>query len=546
MGSLLPLVSIVILALAVHLLPLAISPYPFNNDGLPASVSARDILESGHLYLPNPVSTDITTHSESTPVFAMFLAFVGGTIGEDPLFVSQIAEAGIALLLVACVYLIVLEITRDVRAALIGAFVISVFGSFLFLTASVWREALGASLFVLLIFVYTRRNEGRMRVLEILILLLLPFVHHLVALIAYAAIGYLTVWSIAHAIINHRVTRRHYQDFTILVCAAIAALVYYNIVAFGRLAYLEPLNGLLPLMLIISALSAIMIAVLNMKKHWKGTFAPVVAGVLLLVVLWDYWHPIFSYVPSSPDSIIILYAGTAVLLAFGWYGIEMIIDSKSSYRAIPLCMLLPAITVILFAIFSPAVESKHQIVYRSFDFADPALAVGAGIASVYLFKSKRARKTVILLVTAAIITLPFGVFTQDLLGLQHETQSYEVDALQWAKDTSNGTRPHVQTDVRLAYIGSYLLDMGEDNRLPQNLIGNKSLAPKVYLIYQEYWTTRGVNDFPHGLVRPNASFMQLLMNVHNVMYIGGDVDNRLIIFFASSVGQEYNHWSPEP
>ncbi len=538
-----PMVAILVLALAVHLLPLSSSPYPFNNDGITESVAARGVLDSGHLTLPAFRGTN-NTHSESTPVFSLFLAFVGGALGQDPMFVSQIAESGIALLLVMCAYLLILEITRDVRAALIGAFVICVFGSFLFLTASVWREGLGVSLYMLLVYAFTRRVESRMRILEVLVLLTLPFVHHLVALIAYATVGFLTVWSTVHAARNGALSKRNYYDLGILAGASAGAFIYYNVVAFGRLSYLDPLTGMLPLLLLVIALSVLAVIVLSMKRHWKGTFAPMVAGLLLILVLWDYGNPIFPYDPTSPAFIIILYVASAICLAFGWYGIEMMIESQSAYRAVPLCMLLPTMAVILFALVSPAVEDKQQIIYRSYDFADPALAVGAGIASAYLLRSKRARKLTVILVASAAVTLPYGIFTQDLLGLQHETQSFEVDGLQWAKDSFGGSELQVQTDVRLAYVGTNLIGLGEDNRLPQYLHANDSLSPFVYYVYERSWSERGVNDFPHGSVRINASYMELLLRVENVLYVGGPADSGLIIFMASGVGQNTNNWYP--
>lgn len=543
-ASLLILLVLVAMAFTVHLLPLSFSNYPFNNDGLTESVAAENIVRTGHIQLPSIRSVN-GTHSESTPVFNIFLAFSGGLLGQDPMFASQFVVAGFSILTVLGAYLLAQMVTGDRRSAIVAAVFVCGFGTFLFQTASVWKVALGMPLFMLLMYAYANRTQRRMRALEIGVLLLVPLVHHLIAFVCYMTLGYLTIWSIVFTLMKGKMTRRHYEDMAIVGVASLFALLYYYEVAFGRLAYLEPLTGMLPLIFVAGILSLIAIAVLAMKNHWYGTFAPIPAIGLIVVILWDYEDPLFPYKPSAPAYLFILVGAMAVCVFFAWYGFEKIIENQASkFRAIPVGLLLPALTVILFALISPAVENKLQLIYRSFDLAVPALALGAATAFGAFFSSKRKRTVALLavLIGAILVTLPFGVYTSQLLGIRHDTQGYEVDSIGWIDGHSKSTE--VQSDERISYIAMSVFGIGKDNRLPQHLLTNASLAPELYYVYEESWANQGVNDFPRGMVKPSGDFMSGLLHVEDVMYIGGEKSDQVVVFKATSIGQTYCNWYP--
>lgn len=546
--SLLFVVSL--LAFSIHLLPLSISPYPFNNDGLTEVYIADRIIETGHVSIPNP-SHFATTHSQSTPVFDTMLAFVSTVVGADPMFASQWMIAAISPLVAVTTYAMLMMFCGDRRASLAGAFFATMFGTFVYLTASVWKESLGMCLYVLLVYAYSNRQDKRMNILAIIIMFTIPFVHHLVAVVSYMTIAYLVGWSWVVALRNGAPRKRHYHDLIIVIVVVFAALAYYISVSFDRLSYVDSMTSFILIAASMLLFFLPMIVVLSMKSHSKWTFAPVPAAIVLTIAYLDYSGWFFSYKPSAPWMYYsILMIASAVMIAFAWYGMEVIIESRSRYRAIPMGMLLPAATLIFFAIVSPSVTNKQQMIYRSFDFADPALGLGIGIAFFAILRAPKlkdyAKPLLAAFIALLFVSLPFGINTTGLLGLRHDTQAFEVDALEWLVSSENGTTLVVQNDERMSYIGTALFGIGKNNKLPYILDRNASLSPGTHYVYEEIWSTQGVNDFPRGLIKPSTTFMSMLFDAENVTYIGGGFGNRLFIFSPSFIGQTHYNWYGSP
>ncbi len=540
------LLVVALLAFSVHLLPLSISPYPFNNDGLAEAVIANGIVDTGHLSISD-LGGLVSTHSESTPVFNLMLAFISSAIGVEPMFVSQWMIAAISPLVAVTVFVMLQNFCGDRRASLAGAFFVTMFGTFVYLTASTWKESLGVCLYVLLMYAYSNRQDNRMKLFTIAILVTVPFVHHLVALVSYMSIAYLTGWSWVFALRNGSPRKRHYQDLIIVSVVVIFALAYYSSVSYDRLSYIGSVTSMLLIvgsMLLFFLPAAI---ALLMESHSKWTFAPIPAAAVVIIAYLDYTGHFFSYEPSAPwPFYLLLMVASAIMIALAWYGIEFIIESRSRFRAIPVGMLLPAATLILFALISPSVIDKQQLIYRSFDFADPALGLGIGMAFYAVARKPNLVKLVkplfVAFIAFLLASLPFGISTAELLGLRHDTQAFEVDAFEWIIDVQNGTIPSVHNDERMSYIGMVLFGVGKDNTLPYVLVRNASLVPHEYNIYEEIWSKDGVNDFPRGLLKPSAAYMTRLFDAENVTYIGGSLDNRLVIFSSSYIGQTHYNW----
>lgn len=542
------LLVLTLLAFSVHLLPLSISKYPFNNDGLTEVVIADRIMETGHVSIPDS-SRLVTTHSESTPVFDTMLAFVASMIGANPMFVSQWMIAAISPLVTVTVYIMVMRFCGDRRASLVAAFFVTMFGTLVYLTASVWKESLGICLYVLLMCAYSNRQDIRMKALTIIILITMPLVHHLVAIVSYMTIAYLTGWSWVFALRNGAPRKRHYQDLMIVSAVVVLALAYYYWVSYDRLSYIDSMASIILIVGSMLLFFLPMVAVLLMKSHSKWTFAPVPAAAVMVVAYLDYTGRFFSYKPSAPwPYYFLLMIASAVMIAFAWYGMEVIIESRSRYRAIPIGMLLPAVTLMFFALVSPSVSDKQQLIYRSFDFADPALGLGIGISFFAIARRPRLKKLVrplfVVFIAFLLVSLPFGIGTAKLLGLRHDTQEFEVDALEWIVSVQNGSVPSVHNDERMSYIGLVLFGIGKDNTLPYVLVRNASLIPGAYNVYEEIWSKDGVNDFPRGSLKPSATYMTKLFDAEDVIYIGGSHSNRLIIFSHSFIGQTHYNWYP--
>jgi len=531
------LLTLTVLAVTTRLLPLSISHLPFNNDGITESRISSDIVASGHLDYPKD-SFYVGTHSTAMPTFNVWLAFASSVLGSSPYDSAQILISFISALTICAIYLLAFRLTGDSRLAFVSGVVLCLFGTFVFLTASTWKNSLGVALMVLLFYAYSRRNELRMLLLEIAILASLPVVHHGVAVVAYLSIAYLTLWSLFYGIKERSLNKRHVYDAMIVGLLSTSAIAYYHASSLDRLSDVASRSNSLSLIATIVIAGVATVIVLNMKSHARYSYAPIPATLVFVLFVWDYFDPFFPYAQGAPESVILLAIATCVLIGVAWLGFEEVIEGKSRFRAIPLGMLVPVITLLLYALLSSPRVDSHQIVFRTYDYADPAIAVGIAFGVLHFRNRPKARAyTLVAVFGALLVSLPFAYATGPLTGVRHDTQEYEVDAFDWL---SGATQPHsmLQSDERLSYVARALNDF---NRLGPSLgyrINlNATLGIGVFYVLETEWTTVGVNDYPNGYLVLNQDSVERTLNSSNVMYVGGPNSNRLMIFEASLPGQ---------
>src|SRR4030042_1385215 len=277
-----PVLLLLLMSFSIHLVPLSFSEYPLNNDSLVEGRAARQILDTGEIVLPW-ANNLTTTHSESTPAWNLVLAFFGGVLGMDPMFASQWAVAAIAPIAALTVYLLLMNMCKDRRAALMGAFFITLFGTFLYTTASGWKESLGIVLYFLLIYAYTRRNLVPMKFMLILLLMTLPFVHHLVALVSYMTVLFLTGWSVVFAAAYRTTGRRHFEGISIVALVSFFAPGYYFYVSFDKLSYIGSATGFLLLLGTMALFFLGVTIMLLLPTHLKWTLAPIPAAFIMVL-----------------------------------------------------------------------------------------------------------------------------------------------------------------------------------------------------------------------------------------------------------------------
>jgi len=202
-------------------------------------------------------------------------------------------------------------------------------------------------------------------------------------------------------------------------------------------------------------------------------------------------------------------------------------------------------TIIGYSLLNGFTSYSLQISYRTFDFMDIFIFVGIGIALAHLGRMGRRRAYHIVgfaLAVVLILSFPFGYDSEQLLGVRHDTQAYEIDALEWISTASNQSNLHVQSDERIAYIGASVFGFDKDNSLPSWLKANVSWPPGYYFVYEQSWSTHGVNNYPHGKVVVSGEWITELLGIQDVMYIGGGARDQLVVWEASGIGEGVNHW----
>lgn len=532
------LVVILIAAFTTRLLPLSISQYPFNNDSLGICVLASSILDSRYL----DASTGApwySTHGGATPAMNVVLAFISSVLGTTPLQCAQVLVSVLSVLTVGCVFLLGRQVSGGLRGGIASSFAAIMMGTFAFVTGSAWKEMMGIALLVLLLVAYLHRDHMKFRLLMFALLMLMPLVHHLVALVALLLVAYLLCWSWVFAFANGLPKRRHLEDLAVTGTSVVWAVAYYSAISFNRISLVSSPSRLAIFGVSFILVSMVAIMVLTMRTHSKRTYAPFVGGGLIAIVSLDYFGFFFPYTPSATYAYFFLVASSGFLLALAWYGTEVIMERKPLFRAVQIALIVSPISILGYGLVSGFSPVSFQIVYRTFDFVDIFMFLGIGTAFVWLYEHRRKSYTAIGFLTIAflLVSFPFAYASESLLGVRHDTQAYEVDSIRWLSEHVDS--PFLVSDERIGHIAESTVGIEKHAALPDVLKRNTTVTdlPVIAIcLMEDSWTTEGVNDFPHGKVVLAASNYTWVLETANVFYIGGPVTDRAVIFTISGVG----------
>jgi len=525
-----------IAAFFTRIFPLSMSPYPFNNDSLTECGLAMKILGSGHLSF----SVDVPwygTHSGATPILNILLAYASSVLGIDPLLCAQSLGAVIAVFTVGCIFLLGRLVSGSLRGGIVAAFAAVLMGTFVFTTGSVWKEMLGISLLVFALLAYMRRDRTEFRILAFTILMLMPLVHHLVAAVTVLIFGYLLIWSWCFAL-THKLPKRRYVEDLVLIAMPVAwAGLYYLVISFDRLSMVTSPFSVSLMVAAFVLVSIIAYLILSIQSHSRRTFAPIVGvGVFVLVTL-DYLGFLFPYSPSAPHVYLLLGAAFAFIFGLAWYGSEVILEKRPVHRSIQVALLVSPLSIMGIGMLNGFSLSSHQVLFRTFDLIDIFIFLGVGVAIVWLYGQHRKAYSILglLMIISLLVSFPFAYKSQDLLGVRHDTQIYELDTIEWI--VTHGNSPLVSTDERLAYMVQSMYDLPRTTFLPMALEKNWSLSPEFYYLMEDSWASKGVNSYPKGKIVLPIGDLTLRLEASNVLYIGGPIGDRAIVFLSTGVGE---------
>ena len=525
-----------IAAFFTRIFPLSMSPYPFNNDSLTECGLAVKILGSGHLSF----SVDVPwygTHSGATPILNILLAYASSVLGIDPLLCAQSLGAVIAVFTVGCIFLLGRLVSGSLRGGIVAAFAAVLMGTFVFTTGSVWKEMLGISLLVFALLAYMRRDRTEFRILAFTILMLMPLVHHLVAAVTVLIFGYLLIWSWCFAL-THKLPKRRYVEDLVLIAMPVAwAGLYYLVISFDRLSMVTSPFRVSLMVAAFVLVSIIAYLILSIQSHSRWTFAPIVGvGVFVLVTL-DYLGFLFPYSPSAPHVYLLLGAAFAFIFGLAWYGSEVILEKRPVHRSIQVALLVSPLSIMGIGMLNGFSLSSHQVLFRTFDLIDIFIFLGVGVAIVWLYGQHRKAYSILglLMIISLLVSFPFAYKSQDLLGVRHDTQIYELDTIEWI--VTHGNSPLVSTDERLAYMVQSMYDLPRTTFLPMALEKNWSLSPEFYYLMEDSWASKGVNSYPKGKIVLPIGDLTLRLEASNVLYIGGPIGDRAIVFLSTGPGE---------
>ena len=515
-----------------RLYSLSISPYPFNNDAITECTIASEILGSGHLDFSSSINQ--STHSLGIPAFNVLVAYASSLMGVTPLECAQFIIATVAVVTIGGIYLLARIVTGSLLGGVTAGFMAVTFGTFVYTTGSGWKEALGLALLITALLAFVGRSLPRNRALLFVTLMILPLTHHLVAAITLLTLALAVCWSWFHALSTHGLRKRHVADLLTVAIPVVWMTAYYLQISFDSSSLVNSRTALELAPVLFLVLCGVVIAVLSRKNHLRITFAPAVGLGVLVLLLLDYYGFLFPYTPSAPaEFYIVLVCAIVFILTIAWYGTELILESRPLHRTIQLCLLIAPLAIMGVAVLGGFSYSSQKVFYRTFDFLDVALFMGAAFALVALrHRRKVFVVSAVALVVLSAVSFPFGYESERLLGVRHDTQPYEMDALLWL--SAHNDSPNVVSDERIAYVYHALMDGWKNSYLPAHIMRNASLPP-FFCVVEDSWTTVGVNDYPRGkVVIPLANYTSTLGHA-NVLYVGGSASNKIQIFIAVRV-----------
>jgi len=530
------LLAVCAAAFLTRLMPLHTSQYPFNNDAVTECGMASEIIRSDS-FIFGPDSIWYGTHGASTPAFNILIAFVSSCLGIPPLLCAQMIVASLSVLTAATFFLLGRAATGDFRGGLTASLMAVMMGTFVFTTGSVWKASFGISLMVLVLYALINRAQRGYRILAFALLLLIPFVHHVVSAVLFLLLAFLLAWIWIFALTNRRLDRRIVLDTVTIAVPAAVAGVYYTSVSLDRLSVLSSPIVILLLVAGFVLLSIIELVILSPRPRIKRSLAPLVGVGLAAIVLLDYSGFLFPYSSSASSVVVLLVLSISFLVTVAWYGTECMIEGVSSFRAIQVALLLAPVAVVGVGLVGGLSLFSHQVIYRTFDFFDPFIFIGAGAGLVFLYRRKKSLYIAAgaCLIVALAVSFPFAYQSEELLGIRHDTQGFELDAVYWLGES--GEELNLVTDERMAYVARNTIGVPIDPSLPQQFATNSPfLHYQWYYLMEESWTSRGVNNYPNGrFVLPSTQY-QMTLEASSVFYVGGPSGDHLMMFISSEQG----------
>jgi len=517
-------------ALRVH--TLGDTPYPYILDGLTESRYAEHIADTGRL-TPESGSSYNTSHTTTTAAFDIFLAETSLFEGESALFLIQKLIAPFAVFMLLGVFVLARKLSGNVRASLIALMGTASFGSFVLVTQGSWKECIGISFLPVLFVTFMLRKDPRMRGVSTVLLFSLPFVHHLIALVAMLSLAGYTAIRIAMLRKEGGIDSIGIIDVLIIVAASGAMSLYYIFEQFDRLDYLSPDNGLYLFfgLAVMIAIGAYYVSSRPLTLMGRRVLGAVTSAGAMLVIAMNIISPVGMIETNAFWALSLpLFAAVAVAIA-GICGISLWTGTTGDSKVLFIAILSGPLIVVVYGLLRAGDLLSFDIVTRTTDLFDIGLLIGLGAWIAYVSRDKSWKKCAfiaIALCAALLLTLPIAIDSEKYVGTRNDIYPYEVNAIEWAINRS--VNPSIDTDLHYGNVG-VLFDKALDEKLVRRFEGTISFHSGMTMIANQRWVDIGVKDIPYGWVKVDLEMFNSELERSNVVYLGGPQGSQIFVFY---------------
>lgn len=518
-------------SILIRSIPSLWSPLPYNIDGLSEARLADHILTYGELVFP--AETSLTAgYVGDMPLLSLVIAFLCTALGLDPLVSSQLVTALLGSVAVMFVFVLVQRLWPSTKASLSSAFVLALTGSFVFSAGCTWKETLGLLLTLVMIYAFPFRGQLNHRVLMTLALLFLIFTHHHSTIVAYIIVTFGVVIDHASKTTKPFLDDRAFYDVLTLMVFWAVAVFYYLLIDLPYLDYLSPQTDLYLYLAVAFLFLVVGIRAARrnrpLSKAPIGLAVPIGAAALMGV---NYVHPLFPGLPAPSALVFVPMMGYLILVAPAFDGARLALSRRGDAKNLLLAMVLGPVSLITFAFLRGMDATSHLIIYRTFDFLMPALAVFVGLGFAALVKGRKSLGIAVSIafVVVAASTLPIAYNAKELFGVENQTYWFEYDAFEWWSEHGTG---RIASDQRLSDTGWRLFDISGARGLPYDLREGISLEEGRFYALERDWSTSGAQEFPFGTVVVPDEKISSAIEPSDVVYVGGPIGGQLVVFRA--------------
>lgn len=520
---------IFLLALVIRLYPLAFSPYPYNIDGLGEAMMSNGIYQSGTLAVP-PDAGYSQSYIVSMPLMDVLVASMSAFVGIEPLLLIQPIIAVIGALSCVAATLVVHRITGNTRMSVLAGMFLAVLGTFVFVTTSAWKETLGLAMMIIMAGLYLERRDMRYRVILTAALVMMTFIHHHSAVMAYLLFTFAIAGESFLALRNKRLEKGNYVDMATAAALWIIALTYYSNIDLPYYLFLRPDTDLYLFIAVAVAMVLIMFVSMaglkpSLKRYHLKVIIPAVASGLVVL---NYFRPVFPGLPGTDPSLMIFVLCYSLLLVPIWFGSDRLLTPGQKTTPLLFASLFAPLCMIMFGLLRALDPTSQMIVYRTFDFLDIGLAALFGVGLALMAKNMRKMAPVVaaLFLIVLAITAPLAFQTEKLFGVQNQTYGYEVDSY-FLLDSISPVQ-YADSDQRISTSVGWVANLTGDSDLAYRIDAELSIPRDRWLIVETSWTTSGAQEFPlRPRVLNETAFDDFLASM-NVLVISGPYGSQLI------------------
>jgi len=466
-------------SVAVRIYPAFVSPITYNSDALLEVRAGQFIADNGNLHFPANVAYN-NHHTPVTPFLNALIGAIAQMTGVNVIAFLPFLFPFIISLGVFGWYLLAKKVTGKDEIAAFTALMFALTGTYVAMTALVWKQALGMALMPFALYTYKKRN-----VISFFILVLMPLIHHYVALITYLIISYEIFYTLYLKHKNHNIWDRNDAVWLAAIIGLWSWLgIYYAMRHFDRLSELSP-NGYMWLFISLFVL----ITLLTIKffgaryRGIKKKYYIIILVVPLAIYIIYFFVPVFPNTYTFNKYTLIFTIGELLLIPFVTIGYIMLFLTEHKEKKMYIATLMAPIHMILFFFLRGFCLESYVSLSRTFDFTDFSWFTGVSTAAY-----TRKRKVVAFAAVAILVstTTPLTYFSMQAFGVDWFVYGDEYHTAEWIhKYMGNIT---VDTDNRLGLIARKSFDVNVSYMLPYELKNGITPASDYWLV-SDMWSS---------------------------------------------------------